>query len=80
MRWSNLRCLAFIILYHKAKDITPSITWGREVWKEETLNDFHKWMREGCHLPNKHWNCFKDNTGEPAKRWGGVYIWAFLSA
>ena len=24
---------------HKAKDITPSITWRREAWKEDVLDD-----------------------------------------
>jgi len=24
---------------HKAKDITPSIAWRREAWKEEALDD-----------------------------------------
>ena len=26
---------------YKAKDITPSIAWGRGAWKEETLDDLH---------------------------------------
>ena len=30
---------------HKAKDITPSIAWRREAWKEEALDDLH-WKDE----------------------------------
>ena len=30
---------------HKAKDITPSITWRREVWTEEVLDDL-PWKNE----------------------------------
>ena len=39
--------------WHKAKDITPSITWRREAWKEEVLGD----------LP------WKDESGSSSIRW-----------
>ena len=33
----------------KPKDITPSIAWGGEAWKEEAPDDLplHEWTREG---------------------------------
>ena len=34
-----LRNLRHTSCGHKAKDITPSITWRREAWKEEALDD-----------------------------------------
>ena len=51
----------------KVKDITPSIAWRREAWKEKALDD----------LPWNH-----TNTGIVYKkqRWGNVErIWAFPS-
>ena len=63
---------------YKAKDITPSITWRREAWKEEALDDLPWKNKRG---PSSiRW------TLEPFQRhcWGNwdrvVYIWAFLSA
>ena len=39
--WEDLKCWGVwdTTSRHKAKDITPSITWRREAWKEETLNN-----------------------------------------
>ena len=63
---------------YKAKDLTPSITWRREAWKEEVLDDL-PWKNERG--PSSiRW------TLEPFQRhcWGNwdrvAYIWAFLSA
>ena len=63
---------------YKAKDITPSITWRREAWKEEALNTL-PWKNERGPPSIRR-------TLEPFQRhcWGNwdrvVYIWSFLSA
>ena len=56
----------------QTKDITSSITWRREAWKEEALDDL-PWKSD------EHWNCFKDNFGK-LLRDGLVRIWAVPSA
>ena len=66
---------------HKAKDITPSITWRREAWKMETLDDL-PWKDERGRPSSIR------RTLEPFQRqcWGkllrdGVeHIWALPSA
>ena len=52
---------------HKAKDITPSITWRREAWKEEALNDLPQKYERGP--SSSRW------TLEPFQRkcWGNFW-------
>ena len=52
---------------HKAKDITPSIAWRREAWKEEALDDL-PWKDERG--SSSIWR-----TQEPFQRqcWGNVW-------
>ena len=42
---------------HKAKDITPSIAWRRETWKEEALDDLSRKDERGPP------SCSQKNTG-----------------
>ena len=53
----------------KAKDITPSIAWTREVWREIFLER----TREGHRQSDEHWNCFKGNVREIPERRGGTH-------
>ena len=64
--------------YLRAKDITSSIAWRREAWKEETLEIFLERTREGQRQSNKHWNCFKANVGETSVKMGGVHVLLLL--
>ena len=49
---------------HKAKDITPSIAWRREVWKEEALDNLpwkdgvHKGEPSSIRRTLQHWGNF----------------------
>ena len=54
---------------HKAKNITPSIAWRREVLKEEALDDL-PWKDERRPSSIRLWNCFKGNFQEISK-WRG---------
>ena len=58
----------------KAKDIRPSITWRRETREKEVQDVLLKRTREEHHQSDKHWNCFKGNTGETSQRRGGTHI------
>ena len=58
-------CIFVINIYiFKAKDITPSITWKREAWKEEAQDD----------LP------FKGDVGEASERWDGGHNYGLFRA
>ena len=60
---------------NKAKDITPWITWRREAWKEEALDDLPWKDERGPSSPSdEHWNCFKGNVRETAERRGGAHM------
>ena len=52
---------------HKTKDITPSIAWEREAWKEKAL-DWRSPLkgreRTIVNQSNSQWKCFKDDAGE----------------
>ena len=61
---------------YKAKDITPSIAWRSEAWKEEALDDFLERTRDGHHQSDEHWNRFKGNVEETLVE----LIWAFPGA
>jgi len=60
---SDLNCWGAwdIAWRNKAKNIIPSITWRREMWKEEALDNL-PW--EGYHQSDKQWNCLKGNAGK----------------
>ena len=48
-------------------DITTSITWGETCRKRKSTMLFFERMRKGHCQSDKHWNCFKGNTGEILK-------------
>ena len=50
---------------HKAKDITPSIAWRREAWKEDALE---RTRELGHHQSDEHWNHFKGNVEKTSER------------
>ena len=58
---------------YKAKDITPSIAWRGEAWKEEALDD-RPWKDKKGQSSVEHWNCFKSNIGETSERRGGAHM------
>ena len=65
---------------HKAKDITPSIAWRREAWKEEALDDFPLKGRERAIVSQANIGTVsKAILGKP-QRDGVERIWAFPSA
>ena len=77
----DLKCWAALdtTCRHKAKDITPSITWRREVWQEDALNSLPWKDKSG--LLSIRWTLepFLDNVGETSERRGGTHsLWAFL--
>ena len=50
---------------------TPSITWRREAWKEEALDNL-PW--EGHRQSDEHWNRLKDDVGETSQKRGGAHM------
>ena len=56
----------------KPNDITQSITWRREAWKEEALDNVPRKDEKGP--SDEHWNCFKCKVGETSDRRGGTHM------
>ena len=78
---TKLECLETLPAGHEAKDITPSIAWRREAWKEEALDDLPSKDERGPSLLKQ------TNIGTVSKatlgkllRDGVERIWAFPSA
>ena len=65
-------------LRHKIrqKDITLSIAWRREAWKEEALDDLPRKDERGYRQSDEHWNCLKGNVRKRLKD-RMERIWAF---
>ena len=57
---------------HKAKDITPSVTWMRDAGKRKRSTIFLERMRKGNSQSDEHWNGFKGNFGQISDFWDGV--------
>ena len=60
--------------HQQVKDFTPLIAWRREVQKRKCLVIYLERLRKGHHHFNKHWNCFRSNTGKTAERWSGAPV------
>ena len=58
----------------QTKDITPSMAWRREAWKEEARDDLLERTREGHRQSDECWNCFKGNVGDISERRGGAHM------
>ena len=58
---------------HTAKDISPSIAWRREAWKEEALDDLPSKDERGPSSIRRIWHRFKSNVGETSEWWGGAH-------
>ena len=73
-RSEMLRSLRHTSCGHKASDITPSIAWRREAWKEEALDDLPERTRESHRQSDEQLNRFKGGVGETSERRGEAHM------